>query len=128
MEVIQSIELEILNVKEKLIGGYLTQHSKRSGIHISDTITCLRRTVFTHLDPNPIKTINDKQLKYYIQGELTHGKLEEWLGKDFDCEREIVGLRRAVLGLSAIRTQFTVKMERSLRLKQLNPLRSRSSH
>jgi hypothetical protein len=70
---------EILSIKQKLLDS----------IHISDLMLCRRKVCFSRLDtPSPIA--DQKKIKYYMSGEIKHHYLQEILGPEFECEKEIV--------------------------------------
>jgi hypothetical protein len=61
---------------------------KRTQIHVSDIQHCLPRTAFYRLDKNS-QTPDERTMKFWIGGEIKHLQLQEILGPDFQCEKEI---------------------------------------
>jgi hypothetical protein len=80
---------QILSVKKALLEGWIrTRGQKRDSIHVSDLLHCRRRVCFERLDLNPV-IIDEKKMKYFIGGEVKHLQLQNLLGPDFDCEKEV---------------------------------------
>jgi hypothetical protein len=80
----------IINIKQRLIEGW-AQHKgqKRIGsLHISDLLHCRRKACFERLDPNPQK-IDEKTFKHFLLGASIHSQLQQILGDEFECEKEI---------------------------------------
>lgn len=80
----------MLNVKQKLLEGWTRRMAiKRQCIHISDLVLCKRRVCFERLDPNP-PVADEKKIKYFYSGEYKHRALQELLGEEFECEKEVI--------------------------------------
>ncbi len=82
---------KFLSVRQKLLESWSRRLAEpRQGIHVSDTMLCLRRTAFQRLDRNP-PTTDLKKIKYFHQGIMKHQLLQDLLGKEeFEIEKEIV--------------------------------------
>ncbi|MFY9871263.1 MAG: hypothetical protein WAK17_16230 [Candidatus Nitrosopolaris sp.] len=81
-------ESEIFSLKKILLEGWVRIRKPRTEIHISDLIHCRRRVAFERLDENP-PVIDERKLKFFLGGETRHLQLQNLLGPDFDCEKEI---------------------------------------
>jgi hypothetical protein len=81
---------QILNVKQKLLDGFVARRQERDSIHVSDLTHCRRRICFERLDENPPSIPDERKIKYFMSGEIKHLYLQELLGDEFECEKEVV--------------------------------------
>jgi CRISPR/Cas system-associated exonuclease Cas4 (RecB family) len=84
-------QVQILNVKEKLLAGWSKRLAKkRDSIHVSDLVGgCRRKVCFERLSDVP-PVASEKKIKHFYAGEEKHRNLQSLLGEDFMCEREFV--------------------------------------
>jgi hypothetical protein len=80
---------EIINIKQALLRGWVrTRGQKRTQIHVSSILHCHRKACFEYLDPNPQK-IDERTFKHFLLGASIHSQLQQILGEEFECEKEV---------------------------------------
>ena len=86
----------VLNVKQKLREWWQRKNRERASsnsLHVSDLLGCRRKTAFTKLNHDPPPMPSDRQIRFFHNGVSVHRELQDLLGEEFDCEKEIVWTR-----------------------------------
>lgn len=85
----RTLKIPVLDFRAALLDGLRKEYNKpREGIHASDLVNCRRQVAFERI--NGHREFTENTLMYFASGEFQHQKLQEILGDEFDCEREII--------------------------------------